>query len=158
MTQPFRALLSALIVGFVAMTPAAADTTPAHLVVTKSPHTVSDTLDRLEAAVTSRGATVMARVDHAAGAASIDAELGPMQLLIFGNPRLGTPLLQAAPTVGLDLPVHVLAWSDADGATHVAYTDPAALAARHGVADDHPAIARMTGVLSTVVGEAVAHD
>lgn len=140
------------------MTPAAADTTPAHLVVTASPHSVSDTLDRVEAAVTSRGAKVMARVDHAAGAASIEAELAPMQLLIFGNPRLGTPLLQAAPTMGIDLPVHVLAWSDADGATQIAYNDPAALAARHGVAADHPAIARMTGVLSAVVGEAVAHD
>lgn len=86
-----------------------------------SPHTVAQTLDRLEAAVTGVGATIFARIDHAGGAAKIGAELRPTEVLIFGNPALGTPAMQDAQTAGLDLPLRVLAYRDADGQVRVAY-------------------------------------
>jgi len=80
-----------------------------------SPHSVSTTMDRLQAAVEGAGATVFARVDHAGGAASVDLELRPTELLIFGNPKLGTPAMQDNQTAGLDLPLRVLAYADAEG-------------------------------------------
>ena len=81
----------------------------AEMIAKTSPHSVSETMDRLEAAVTAAGATIFARVDHAAGAGKVDMELRPTQLLIFGNPKLGTPAMQDAQTAGLDLPLRVLA-------------------------------------------------
>ena len=90
--------------------PAAAD------IITKmSPHSVPDTIDRLEAAVTEAGATVFARVDHAEGATKVDMELRPTTLLIFGNPKLGTPAMLDGQTAGLDLPMRVLAYADDSG-------------------------------------------
>ncbi|HBM39724.1 MAG TPA: camphor resistance protein CrcB, partial [Sulfitobacter sp.] len=100
--------------------PAAAD------IVTKmSPHSVPDTIDRLEAAVTEAGAMVFARVDHAEGATKVDMELRPTTLLIFGNPKLGTPAMLDGQTAGLDLPMRVLAYADDSGMVHVSYHDPA---------------------------------
>ena len=94
--------------------PAAAD------IITKmSPHSVPDTIDRLETAVTEAGATVFARVDHAEGATKVDMELRPTTLLIFGNPKLGTPAMLDGQTAGLDLPMRVLAYADDSGMVHV---------------------------------------
>ena len=92
----------------------------ADLVTKTSPHSVSDTMDRLEAAVTGAGATVFARVDHAAGAAKVDMELRPTQMLMFGNPKLGTPAMLDGQTAGLDLPLRVVVYADAEGVV----TDP----------------------------------
>ncbi len=78
------------------------------------------------------GMTVFARIDHAAGAKAVDMPLRPTELLIFGNARGGTPLMQAQQTVGIDLPLKALAWEDADGKTWLSYNEPAWLAARHG--------------------------
>ena len=75
----------------------------------------------------------MARIDHAAAAAAIGMELRPTEVLIFGSPRAGTPLMQAAQTVGIDLPLKPLVWQDEDGTTWLAYNDPQWLAQRHGV-------------------------
>jgi uncharacterized protein (DUF302 family) len=89
----------------------------------------------------------IARIDHAAGAQSVDMELRPTQLLIFGNPKLGTPLMQANRAIGLDLPMKVLAWQEADGTVKVAYTAPAALAKRHGISDQDKIVETMTKAL-----------
>ena len=92
-----------------------------------------ETMDRLAAAVTTRGISIMARIDHAAAAAEIGMELRPTEVLIFGNPRAGTPLMQAVQTVGIDLPLKALVWQDEGGTTWLTYNDPQWLAQRHGV-------------------------
>ena len=122
-------------------------------IVKDSAKSVTDTADALVAAVENAGATVFARVDHAAGAASIDAELAPMTLVMFGNPRIGTPILQAAPHSGIDLPLRVLIW-DEDGATRIGYLDPAELKARYDVEGADGAFETMTGALGKLTDAA----
>lgn len=90
-----------------------------------------ETMDRLEAAVKSKGMTVFARIDHAAGAAEVGLALRPTELLIFGNAKAGTPLMQAKQTIGLDLPLKALVWQDASGATWLSYDEPTWIASRH---------------------------
>ncbi len=107
--------------------------TPEGFIVRASRHEPKETMDRLAAAVTKRGAAVVARVDHAAAAAAVGLALAPTEVLIFGNPKAGTPLMQAAQTIGVDLPLKALVWRDADGITHLGYNDPYWLARRHGV-------------------------
>ncbi len=97
---------------------------------------VADAWSRLEAAVAARGLTVFARIDFAADAAAVGLTLRPTRLLVFGNPRAGTPLLTVATTVGIDLPLKVLIWEAADGTAIVGYNSPAWIGARHGVPDE----------------------
>ncbi|WP_298972434.1 DUF302 domain-containing protein [uncultured Roseobacter sp.] len=123
-----------------------------------SPHSVSDTIDRLEQAVEGAGAMVFARVDHAAGAAKVDAELRPTQLLIFGNPKIGTPAMQAAQTSGLDLPLRVLAYENEAGETVVVYHAPAAMAEAHGIDAEAPFLQTMTGALNKLTSKATAAE
>lgn len=104
------------------------------LIAVKSPHSVTVTMDRLEALVKQRDLTVFARIDHAAGASKIGQTLRPTMLLIFGNPQGGTPFMQCAQTAGIDLPLKMLVWEDASGQVWLGYNDPAYLASRHGVA------------------------
>lgn len=123
-----------------------------------SPHPVSVTIDRLAEAVAGAGATVFARVDHGAGAASVEMELGASELLIFGNPKLGTPAMQDGASAGLDLPLRVLAYADNEGVVRVLYHDPASLAATHGLPADAKYIQMMTGALDKLTSKAVAAD
>src|SRR5437879_9104180 len=106
------------------------------LVTIASAHSVKDTIDRLVAEVTSKGMTVFARIDHAAGAQAVGLALRPTELLVFGGAKGGTPLMQARQTIGIDLPLKALAFEDAAGAVWLSYNDPVWLAARHGLADD----------------------
>ena len=103
------------------------------LIAVRSPFSAKDTMDRLEAEVKVRGNTVFARVDHAAGAASVGMSLRPTEVLIFGNPKAGTALMQANQTIGIDLPLRALVYEDGAGAVWVAYNDPSWLARRHGL-------------------------
>ena len=119
-----------------------------------SPHDVATTMDRLEAAVAGAGATAFARIDHAAGAAKVGAELAPNQVLIFGNPKLGTPMMQSAPTMGLDLPLRVLVYQGEDGKTRVLYRKMDAVAADHGASS--PALMKAAGALDKLTSKAVA--
>jgi uncharacterized protein (DUF302 family) len=91
-----------------------------------------ETMDRLESVVRSKGMTVFARIDHAAGAADAGLSLRPTEVLVFGNARSGTPLMQATQTIGLDLPLRALVWEDASGRTWLSYNDPRWIVARHG--------------------------
>jgi uncharacterized protein (DUF302 family) len=118
-----------------------------------------ETMDRLAAAVTTRGISIMARIDHAAAAAEIGMELRPTEVLIFGNPRAGTPLMQAVQTVGIDLPLKALVWQDEGGTTWLAYNDPQWLAQRHGVGArlDRP-LRVMADALAAVANEATAES
>lgn len=99
----------------------------------RSAHSVAETIDRLAAIVTANGLTVFARVDHGANAEQVGMALRPTQLLVFGNPRAGTPLMQEKQTAGLDLPVRALAWEDEQGAVWLTYDDPQWIARRHGL-------------------------
>jgi uncharacterized protein (DUF302 family) len=120
-----------------------------------SRHGPQETMERLAAAVTSRGMTVLARIDHAAAAAKVGMALRPTEVLIFGNPRAGTPLMQAAQTIGIDLPLKALVWQDDQGKTWLAHNDPAWLAARHGAdAGADRILAAMTEALAAVAKEA----
>ncbi|MDP2118728.1 MAG: DUF302 domain-containing protein [Hoeflea sp.] len=122
-------------------------------IVKSSAASVTETADRLVAAIENAGATVFARVDHAAGAKSIDADLADMTLVMFGNPKIGTPILQAAPSAGLDLPNRVLVWDDA-GQTRVGYLDPAVLKQRHKVEGADAAFDVMAGALEKLTDAA----
>jgi uncharacterized protein (DUF302 family) len=104
----------------------------------ESPYDAKTTMERLEAEVERRGLRVFARIDHAAGAANLDMDLRPTAVLIYGNPRGGTPLMQCAQTVGIDLPLKALVWEDAAGQVHLGWNDPAYIAERHGVPDCPP--------------------
>jgi uncharacterized protein (DUF302 family) len=106
------------------------------LITIRSSHGPKETMTRLEAAVKAKGLTVFAHVDHAAGAAEVGLSLRPTDLLIFGNAKGGTPLMQAVQTVGIDLPLKALVWQDASGNTWLAYNDPAWLAKRHGLTQE----------------------
>lgn len=128
------------------------------LVVKQSPHSVSDTLDRLEKVLKSKGISVFTRVDHAAGADKAGLSLKPTQLLIFGNPKLGTPLMQANRQIGADLPMKALAWEDDDGKVWLGYTAPAALKERFGISGKDEIFNKMTGALDKLTGAAVKTD
>ena len=116
---------------------------------------VAATLDALESAVTGAGATVFARVDHAGGAAGVDMNLAPSQLLIFGNPMLGTPAMQANPLAGLYLPLKVLVYEDMQGQVWLAYEDPEEMFDElDGIDDDAAYIQKMTGALGKLTKKA----
>ncbi len=139
---------------FLAMILAPMTAHAADLITKSSPHSVSVTMDRLVAAVENAGATVFARVDHAAGAASIDAELKPNQMLVFGNPKIGTPILQADPISGLDLPIRVVVFEDASGNTLLAYHDPQEFADDYEVSSDLEALKTMAGAVGKLTDAA----
>lgn len=117
------------------------------LIVKKSAFGATKTLDRLGLALKRAGLTIFARVKHQAGAKKVGLALKPTELLVFGNPKMGTPLMQANPAMGLDLPLRAVAWEDKDGATYLAYTDPAALKVRYGITGKDALFAKMTGAL-----------
>jgi uncharacterized protein (DUF302 family) len=124
------------------------------LVEIKSAHPPKATLDRFEAAAKERGLTVFARIDHAAGAQKVGKTLRPTELLIFGNPQGGTPLMECAQSAGIDLPLKALAWEDAQGQSWLGYNDPAWLAQRHGAASC-PVVENLKKALSGLADAAV---
>ena len=108
-------------------------------------------MNRLEAAVKGKGLTVFARIDHAAGAAAVGLPLRPTELLIFGNAKGGTPLMQSVQTIGIDLPLRVLVWQDASGTTWLSYNDPSWLAKRHALDDaTRAAVKALAGALDAI--------
>ena len=129
---------------------------PAHGVkAVPSPHNVKTTIDRFEAAAKARGLNIFARVDHAAGAQKIGKTLRPTELLIFGNPQGGTPLMECAQTTGIDLPLKVLAWQDAGGSVWLGYNEPRHLLHRHRAGECQPAADNVTRVLEALSNEAL---
>ncbi|CCD90988.1 conserved hypothetical protein [Bradyrhizobium sp. ORS 375] len=117
-------------------------------------HQPKETMERVESAVSRRGLTIFARIDHAAGAAQVDQSLRPTELLIFGNAKGGTPVMKAAQTAGIDLPLKALVWQDANGVTWLSYNDPAWIAARHAAGPDaKAAIDAMTKLLQGIAAE-----
>ena len=131
--------------------------TPEGLIVRPNAYGPKETADRLAAALQARGVAVLARIDHAGAAAEVGLTLAPTEVLIFGNPKAGTPLMQAAQTMGVDLPLRALVWREETGATQLGYNDPHWLARRHGVEAEHTAIlAAMSDLLAAVAQQATA--
>jgi uncharacterized protein (DUF302 family) len=116
-----------------------------------SSHGPKDTMNRLEVEVKAKGMTVFARIDHAAGAAAVGLSLRPSELLIFGNGKGGTPLMQSNQTIGIDLPLKALVWEDTSGATWLSYNDPSWLAKRHGLGREvEAAVSAIAAALNAV--------
>ena len=112
-------------------------------------------LDLIMAALAARKLTVFARVDHAAGAASVGLPLRPTEVVIFGNPKGGTAPMQDRQSAGIDLPLKALAWTDADGKTWLSYNDPEWIAQRHGLGEPSAqAVQTMRGALAKLAGAA----
>ena len=128
------------------------------LITLASARGVKDTIDAVQADITSKGMTIFARVDHAAGAQGVGLPLRPTLLLIFGNAKAGTPLMQADQRIGIDLPLKMLAWEDAAGKTWLSYNDPAWLARRHGLeAAADAAIKTVTATIAAIAERATRH-
>lgn len=113
----------------------------------KSQHSVSDTVDKLESALKNRGMTIFKRVSHSDGAAKVGLELRPTQLLIFGNPRVGTPLMQCQQLAALDLPQKALVYEDANGQVWLAYNDPEYIADRHNITGCDDVVSKISSAL-----------
>ena len=147
MKKLYRPLV-ALALGAAATWASAAD----GLIDIPSAHKAKATMDRLESLVKERGLNVFARIDHAAGASQVGKTLRPTELLIFGNPQGGTPFMECAQTVGIDLPLKALVWVDSNGKTWLSYNDPAYLGQRHGV----PTCPSVEGLRKALAGLAQA--
>src|SRR6266516_4269217 len=117
-----------------------------------------ETMDRLQAEIRAQGMTVFARLDHAAGAAEVGLTLPPTELIIFGNARGGTPLMQSVQTVGIDLPLKALVWEDTAGTTWLSYNEPSWIAQRHNVADAEQVVSKMAAALSAMARTAANPD
>src|SRR5215470_1935579 len=119
-----------------------------------SPFGAKETMDRLETEIRAHGMDVFARIDHAAGAAKVGLTLRPTELIIFGNARGGTPLMQSVQTVGIDLPLKALVWQDATGKTWISYNEPSWIAQRHGMANAEPIVAKIAALLTAIASAA----
>ena len=126
------------------------------LTTIKSGHAPIETMARLEAAVKAKGLTVFARIDHAAGASAVGLSLRPTEVLIFGNAKGGTPLMQTAQTIGIDLPLKALVWQDASGETWLSWNDLAWLAARHGASGSEGIAGKLAALLEDLARTAAA--
>jgi len=118
------------------------------IITRTSGHDVAKTIDNLETVLRSKGFTIFARVDHSAGATSAGLELRPTQLLIFGNPKAGTPLMKCSQSIAIDLPQKMLAWEAEDGKVYLGYNDPSYLKERHNTEGCDEVIAKVSGALS----------
>jgi len=143
-------------VGLVAFTATA--TAQDSMIVKESPHSVAETLDRLAKAAEAKGLKVFSRVDHAGGAKSAGMELRPTQLLVIGNPKVGTPLMQADQRMALELPLRIASWQDANGTVWVGYWSPEVFAVQYGVQGQDERLKNMAAALDGLTGAAIAAD
>jgi uncharacterized protein (DUF302 family) len=146
--------LALWLVPLLAMTPViqAAD----GLVSIPSPHSVASTIDRLTSALEAKGMGIFARIDHRAGAEQAGETLRPTELLIFGNPKVGTPLMLCGQSMAIDLPQKALAWEDAQGQVWLSYNEPVYLAQRHRLSGCEEAVAKITKALAGFTRQATA--
>jgi len=127
------------------------------LIKTKSPYTVKETIDRFEKNVKSKGMTIFARVDHSNGAAKVGKKLLPTELLIFGNPKIGTSFMLSEIESAIDLPMKILAWEGDQGEVWIGYSDPEILTNRHEIKGLDGLVKKIRGNLSNFVKAAVSN-
>ena len=125
------------------------------LVVKKSPYNAKKTLNRLEKLLRSKGITIVKRWSHTRGGKKAGIPLRPTELLIFGNPKLGTHFFTSKQTAGIDLPMKALAWKDENGQVWLAYNDPAYIAKRHGIEDRDDIVKKMSNALNNLTNAAI---
>lgn len=124
------------------------------LINIKSGFGPKETMDRVKTEIRARGLNVFVCIDHAAGAVEAGLSLAPTNLIIFGNARGGTPLMQSVQAVGIDLPLKILVWQDAENNTWLSYNEPRWIAQRHNVTNAEPVVGKMTVMLSAIAKEA----
>ncbi|MEH6471382.1 MAG: DUF302 domain-containing protein [Halopseudomonas sp.] len=124
------------------------------LISIQSAHDVKTTADRLESSLTSKGMTLFNRIDHAAAARKVDKTLRPTELVLFGNPKVGTPLMQCGQSVAIELPLKALIYEDESGQVWLAYNDPVYLARRHSITGCIEVIRKMSGALGNFAKQA----
>jgi len=131
--------------------------TPTGLVIKQSPYSVEETEQRFVGLIEEKGLNVFTTVDHAQNAAGADLSLSPTRVVIFGNPKLGTPLMQCAPSIAIDLPQKMLIWEDDAGQVNIAYNDPRYLGGRHRLEGcGGKVIEQIAGALDTFSNGAIA--
>ena len=132
---------------------------PDGLITRPSTHSAAETLDRFEAAAKKRGFVIFARLDHAAAAKSVGLDMPPATVIVFGNPRMGTPVFLKTPTIAIDLPLKAMVWSDSTGKVFLSYNSAQYLFgpiySRHGVKADAAVEARVESALSAIADETV---
>jgi uncharacterized protein (DUF302 family) len=127
----------------------------AGLVTKKSNHSAEQTIDRLQKILKKKGIIIFARVSHTKGAKNVKIPLRKTELLIFGNPKLGSHFFTSKQTAGIDLPMKALAWEDEKGQVWLTYNDPSYIANRHGIKDRAPIVKKMTNALNNMTDAAV---
>lgn len=127
---------------------------PAGLTAMDSTNDFSTTVAKVHAAIEAKGLKIMAQIDHAANAEGVGMELGPTTVVLFGNPKAGTQLMAVEQTAGIDLPMKLIVWEDAEAKVHIGYNDPAWIAQRHGVTGKDELVARMQRALGGIAAEA----
>ncbi len=128
------------------------------MVIVKSVHSVAVTADRLEKILNSKGMTVFTRIDHAAGAKKAGKNLRPTELVIFGNPKVGTPLMLCSHSIAIDLPQKALIWQDEAGQVWLSYNDPQFLALRHNTQGCDAVLKKVAMALGKFAGKATAAE
>ena len=127
------------------------------MIIKKSHYSVKVTLDKLENVLRKKGITIVTRWSHHAGAKKVGIPLRPTELLIFGNPKLGSHFFTSNQTAGIDLPMKALAWKDKKGQVWLTYNDPAYIANRHGINDREETVKKMTGALNKLTNVATGN-
>lgn len=127
------------------------------MITKKSHYSVKLTIDRLEQLLNEKGITIALRWNHSDRASDVNIPLRPTELLIFGNPKLGSHMFTSNQTAGNDFPMKALAWEDANGDVWLTYNDPAYLAKRHHIEDRAEIVAKLTGALNTFSNFAVGN-
>ena len=125
------------------------------LITTSSPYDVAKTSDRLENIIKRKGLTFFTRINHSDNAKNVELELNPTEVLIFGNPKAGTPLMKCAATTAIDLPQKILVYQDANNQTQIVYNDPKYLQQRHNIVNCDRVLKKVSEVLETIVTEAI---
>ncbi len=147
--MPIRSL-SLIAMFFCAFSALAAD----GMINVKSQYPVKETSDRFETILNKKGMTVFKRINHAEGAAGVGIDLRPTEVIIFGNPKVGSPLMQCAQSAAIDLPQKALVWQDEDGVTWISYNDPAYLKQRHAIEGCDAVLTKVSGALSKLTAAA----
>lgn len=146
-----------ILVGLIALIPTMSFAADKGMISKKSHYSVKVTLDKLENVLRKKGITIVTRWSHDAGAKKVGIPLRPTELLIFGNPKLGSHFFTSNQTSGLDLPLKALAWKDAKGQVWLSYNDPLYIANRHGINDRAKIVAKMTGALNKLTNVATGN-
>lgn len=148
------ALLAVLVLAAFSSTWVAAQTTEGGVLTLPSDHDFATTTAQLEEAIADNGLVLVTRIDHAANAENAGLDLRPTTVFVFGNPQAGTPLMQAARTIALDLPQKMLVWEDDAGDVFVTWRDPSVVAADHGLASDHGPLPNIVALLEALASAA----